>query len=310
MIISKNIVKNIIEYRYLYNKLNVVNVAYGIDDNYARCMATSIASFCVNNKNRNFCFYIIATDLSNNTKKNLNVIAKNFNIDIVIYEIDKRFFEDMPSVHVVSLAAYFRILLPVIVDSIDILFYIDADIICLKDASSFFDIKLNENIIAAIPDNKKMNKKRNNSLKLKQHIYFNSGVLIIDIKKWNKNRISDKLITVINKYKKIIKYEDQDALNIVLSKKVRYISKNFNCISLKDIDVREIVLLHFANHPKPWSRYWFLNIMNNKFTKQLYSEYEKLTPWKNKQLENNCSYKKIFKWIIKKILFKFNLYKG
>ena len=208
----------------------------------------------------------------------------------------------MPTVHVVSLAAYFRILLPIIVYNVDILFYIDADIICLKDASEFFDIKLKENIIAAIPDNEKMNRKRNDSLKLKNHVYFNSGVLIIDVKKWNKNKISNRIVTVINKYKDVIKYEDQDALNMVLSKKVKYISKKFNCINLKDIDVREIVLLHFANHPKPWNRFWFLNVINNEFTKNLYSKYEEMTPWKNCPLENKVNLKNMIKWIIKYLL--------
>lgn len=302
MNLNERIVKNIIEYRYLHDTLNIINIAYGIDDNYARCMATSIASFCMNNNNKNFCFYIIATNLSNETKKNLNVLAKNLNIDVVIYEIDNKFFKDMPTVHVVSLAAYFRILLPIIVYNVDILFYIDADIICLKDASEFFDIKLKENIIAAIPDNEKMNRKRNDSLKLKNHVYFNSGVLIIDVKKWNKNKISNRIVTVINKYKDIIKYEDQDALNMVLSKKVRYISKKFNCINLKDIDVREIVLLHFANHPKPWNRFWFLNVINNEFTKNLYSKYEEMTPWKNCPLENKANLKNMIKWIIKYLL--------
>lgn len=302
MNLNERIVKNIIEYRYLHDTLNIINIAYGIDDNYARCMATSIASFCMNNNNKNFCFYIIATNLSNETKKNLNVLARNLNIDVVIYEIDNKFFKDMPTVHVVSLAAYFRILLPIIVYNVDILFYIDADIICLKDASEFFDIKLKENIIAAIPDNEKMNRKRNDSLKLKNHVYFNSGVLIIDVKKWNKNKISNRIVTVINKYKDVIKYEDQDALNMVLSKKVRYISKKFNCINLKDIDVREIVLLHFANHPKPWNRFWFLNIINNEFTKNLYSKYEEMTPWKNCPLENKANLKNMIKWIIKYLL--------
>lgn len=302
MNLNERIVKNIIEYRYLHDTLNIINIAYGIDDNYARCMATSIASFCMNNNNKNFCFYIIATNLSNETKKNLNVLAKNLNIDVVIYEIDNKFFKDMPTVHVVSLAAYFRILLPIIVYNVDVLFYIDADIICLKDASEFFDIKLKENIIAAIPDNEKMNRKRNDSLKLKNHVYFNSGVLIIDVKKWNKNKISNRIVTVINKYKDVIKYEDQDALNMVLSKKVRYISKKFNCINLKDIDVREIVLLHFANHPKPWNRFWFLNVINNEFTKNLYSKYEEITPWKNCPLENKANLKNMIKWIIKYLL--------
>ena len=98
--------------------------------------------------------------------------------------------------------------------NVDKLYYIDADIICLKDADSFFCINLEDNIIAAVPDSEKMNNKRNKALNLGQHIYFNAGILIIDIEKWNNNKISDKILTVINKYKNIIKYEDQDALNI------------------------------------------------------------------------------------------------
>lgn len=299
---NKNIVENIIEYRYLCSELNVINIAYGIDDNYARCMATSIASFCINNKNKNFCFYIVASDLSDKTKTKLKILAKDYNISIIIYEINKDFFRNMPIIHEISLATYFRILLPDLVLDIDRLYYIDADIICLKDADSLFNINLEDNIIAAVADSEKMNNKRNKALNLKQHIYFNAGVLIIDIKKWNDNKISDRILTIINKYRNIIKYEDQDALNIVLSKKVKYISKKFNCINLKDINVEEIVLLHFANHPKPWNKFWFLNIINNEFTKNLYSKYEELTPWKNCPLENRASLKNIIKWIIKYLL--------
>ena len=299
---NKNIVENIIEYRYLCSELNVINIAYGIDDNYARCMATSIASFCINNKNKNFCFYIVASDLSDKTKTKLKILAKDYNINIIIYEINKDFFRNMPIIHEISLATYFRILLPDLVLDIDRLYYIDADIICLKDADSLFNINLEDNIIAAVADSEKMNNKRNKALNLKQHIYFNAGVLIIDIKKWNDNKISDRILTIINKYRNIIKYEDQDALNIVLSKKVKYISKKFNCINLKDINVEEIVLLHFANHPKPWNKFWFLNIINNEFTKNLYSKYEELTPWKNCPLENRASLKNIIKWIIKYLL--------
>lgn len=302
MNLNERIVKNVIEYRYLNDTLNIINIAYGIDDNYARCMATSIASFCINNKDKNFCFYIVASDLSDKTKIKLKVLAKDYNINIIIYEINKDFFRDMPIIHEISLATYFRILLPNLVLNVDKLYYIDADIICLKDADSFFCINLEDNIIAAVPDSEKMNNKRNKALNLGQHIYFNAGILIIDIEKWNNNKISDKILTVINKYKNIIKYEDQDALNIVLSKKVKYISKIFNCITLSDVDNKEIILLHFANHPKPWNRFWFLNIINNKFTKNLYSKYEELTPWKNYPLENKASFKNLIKWVIKYLL--------
>lgn len=304
MNLNEKIVKNVIEYRCLHNTLNIINIAYGIDDNYARCMATSIASFCINNKDKNFCFYIVASDLSDKTKIKLKVLAKDYNINIIIYEINKDFFRDMPIIHEISLATYFRILLPNLVLNVDKLYYIDADIICLKDADSFFCINLEDNIIAAVPDSEKMNNKRNKALNLGQHIYFNAGILIIDIEKWNNNKISDKILTVINKYKNIIKYEDQDALNIVLSKKVKYISKIFNCITLSDVDNKEIILLHFANHPKPWNKDWPLNIMYNEFSKNLYRQLENETPWKNSPLENNNSYKNKIKWRLKNILFK------
>lgn len=304
MNLNERIVKNIIEYRYLHDTLNIINIAYGIDDNYARCMATSIVSFCINNKNRNICFYIVASDLSDKTKIKLKVLAKDYNINIIIYEINKGFFRDMPIVHEISLATYFRILLPNLVLDVDKLYYVDADIICLKDADSLFNINLEDNIIAAVPDSKKMNNKRNKALNLRQHIYFNAGVLIIDIKKWNDNKISDKILTVINNYRNIIKYEDQDALNIVLSKKVKYISKIFNCITLSDVDNKEIILLHFANHPKPWSKDWPLNIIYNDFSKNLYKQLENETPWANLPLEKNNSYKNKIKWRVKNILFK------
>lgn len=304
MNLNEKIVKNVIEYRCLHDTLNIINIAYGIDDNYARCMATSIASFCINNKDKNFCFYIVASDLSDKTKIKLKVLAKDYNINIIIYEINKDFFRDMPIIHEISLATYFRILLPNLVLNVDKLYYIDADIICLKDADSFFCINLEDNIIAAVPDSEKMNNKRNKALNLGQHIYFNAGILIIDIEKWNNNKISDKILTVINKYKNIIKYEDQDALNIVLSKKVKYISKIFNCITLSDVDNKEIILLHFANHPKPWNKDWPLNIMYNEFSKNLYRQLENETPWKNSPLENNNSYKNKIKWRLKNILFK------
>lgn len=304
MNLNERIVKNVIEYRYLHDTLNIINIAYGIDDNYARCMATSIASFCMNNKNKNFCFYIVASDLSNKTKIKLKILAKDYNINIIIYEINKDFFRDMPIVHEISLATYFRILLPNLVLDVEKLYYIDADIVCLKDADILFNINLEDNIIAAVPDSKKMNIKRNAALKLKQHIYFNAGVLIIDIKEWNNNDTSDRILEVINKYKDIIKYEDQDALNIVLSKKVKYISKKFNCINLKDINIEEIVLLHFANHPKPWNEDWPLNFMYSDFTKDLYKQLENKTPWMNSPLEKNNSYKNKIKWRVKNILFK------
>lgn len=49
------VIKNTIKYHNYTNK-NLTHIGYGIDDNYVRCAATSIASICINNKNRSFLY--------------------------------------------------------------------------------------------------------------------------------------------------------------------------------------------------------------------------------------------------------------
>ena len=36
MNLNEKIVKNVIEYRCLHDTLNIINIAYGIDDNYTK----------------------------------------------------------------------------------------------------------------------------------------------------------------------------------------------------------------------------------------------------------------------------------
>ena len=46
-------IKNTISYIH-HNDNNSIHIGYGIDDNYARCTGTSIASFCINNHTQLF----------------------------------------------------------------------------------------------------------------------------------------------------------------------------------------------------------------------------------------------------------------
>lgn len=303
-----SVVQNIIQYKYRINNNNkLVNVSYGIDDNYGRCAATSIASICINNLDYDFNFYIIAAGLSERTKNNIKLLAKSFSINIIIYEIDKKFFEKLPIKAHIPISTYFRLILPILLkDSVDKLYYIDADVVCLKNAREFFEIDLGNDIIGAVPDIDKTANKRILALDLKEHIYFNAGVLIINVKRWNDFNVLEKCLNKLNEDPKKFLYQDQDALNLVLTKKIKYLSKNFNCISVSNINFFDIVLLHFANQPKPWNIKWNLNIMYNSFTKNLYSYYEEKTPWKNCKLLNNNKIKDILKWYLKRILFKIN----
>ena len=303
------IIKNKINYDYLIEKNNCRHISYGIDNNYARCMATSIASICINNKEYNFIFHIVGCNLSDITKRKIELLAKQYCIEINIYEIDSDFFKNLPIKDHIPVSTYFRLILPLLLKNVDILYYIDADIVCLKNANELFEINLENNIIGAIPDLGKTANKRITALDLKKHIYFNAGVLIINVKKWNAFDVLEKCLDKLNENPKKFLYQDQDALNLILTQKIKYLDKKFNCMYLYDMEFSDIILLHFVSLPKPWNKMWNLNLMNNDFTKNIYSFYENQTEWRDEPLLNKNTVKDIFRWYVKKILYKINIIK-
>lgn len=324
MDILNNSLKNVLEYQYSNKQeKNTVHIAYGIDNNYARCMATSIASFCINNPNQQFTFHIMADGLSVKTKEKIEQLAKYYKINIYVYEINTNFLSTLPTKIYLTTATYFRFLLPLILKNEKLLYYIDADIICLQNADELFDIKLGSNIIGAVPDLSWMNKKRNKALNLTEHTYFNAGMLVIDIKKWNEFKTFEKVIRAIQSEPKKFRYLDQDALNLILTKHIQYLETKFNCIDTDSINKNDIVLLHFAAHPKPWNIAFPISKICNSFNKNLYSYYEKQTPWKNIELEMPRNYKEMkqyaeslwkvnkkfycFKWYLRYVYYKFIL---
>lgn len=292
-----NILFNLINQKLYYNfsKQNntFINIGYGIDNNYARCCATSITSFCLNNPTKNFNFHIMAKDLSTTNKKQFEQLAQLYSINIYIYEINIDTLAKLPTQTHLPIATYFRFILPLILDNVDKLFYIDADIICLQNADDLFSINLKDNIIGAVPDLPWMNKKRNKTLNLQNHIYFNAGMLIINIDKWNNFNTFAKVLQAIQLEPQKFRYLDQDALNLILTKHIEYIDKKFNCIDLNTINHQDIILLHFAAHPKPWNIAFPISKVCNEFNKNLYQYYENKTPWKNLPLELPKNYKEM-----------------
>lgn len=292
-----NILFNLINQKLYYNfsKQNntFINIGYGIDNNYARCCATSITSFCLNNPTKNFNFHIMAKDLSTTNKKQFEQLAQLYSINIYIYEINIDTLAKLPTQTHLPIATYFRFILPLILDNVDKLFYIDADIICLQNADDFFNINLNDNIIGAVPDLPWMNAKRNKALNLRNHIYFNAGMLIINIAKWNNFNTFAKVLQAIQNEPQKFRYLDQDALNLILTKHIQYLDTKFNCIDINSTEQKNIILLHFAAHPKPWNIAFSISKICNEFNKNLYQYYENKTPWKNLPLEQPKNYKEM-----------------
>lgn len=323
MYLLEKSIKNIINYSFLKSTSNIVNVGYGIDNNYVRCCATSIISFYENNPKQNFHFHILASDFTKESINKFKILAQQYNINISIYIVDSNYFYKLPTKSVFPIPTYFRFLLPILNKNLSKIIYVDADIICLNNIEELLSFNLDNNIIAAVPDSETMNQNRNNALNLKSHIYFNAGMLLVNVKEWNKYNVTNKLIeTVLNTVYKL-DFLDQDALNLILTQKVVYLPKKFNYFNngkVTDKEIKDIVLLHFTASPKPWYMGWEISPLSNDYNRDLYKIYENKTPWRNsspvisrkvyhlltysKNLYHNGYYLKSIKYFILALLVK------
>lgn len=297
MNILTNSIKGITQYNYSKNSLaQSINIGYGIDNNFARCTATSIFSFHKNNPNKNFIFHILETDLSDFNKNKFKILSKKYSLNIIIYTINTDILRNLPSNITFTTAMYFRYIFPYILKNNEKIIYVDGDTLCLNNAEELFNINLENNIIAAVPDSEWANKMRNKALDLKNHIYFLSGMLIINAKKWNEFNTFNKLIKCLSIKQEKFLFPDQDALNLVLTKKIKYIEAKFNWAkeeNLSNDNLSNIIILHYAASPKPWFLAWSVNPKANDINRNLYKSYEKETPYFNMPLVKPRTYKEM-----------------
>lgn len=293
MIDKKSVQKIIVDKKIFGNenidRYNALNIGYIFDHGAVRGAGVSMCSICENNKNINIIFHAICTDLSKDDINKLEQLSVKYNRLIFLYFIDKnaKLFKNLV-IGKFPVTIWYRILLPYVVTCKKIL-YLDADIINLSSLEKLFNINMDNYDLLAVPDIEKTSSERIKKLRLNNDIYFNSGVLMINIDKWIKNNNSDKILEIAKIYNEKLILPDQDALNILFSKnkQIHYIDKKYNRVALwkeKNIieKLKKTVLLHFVQ-TKPWQEAWLYE--KRPYIENLYAEYEKLSPWKDMPLE-------------------------
>ena len=272
-----------------------MEVVCTIDENYISHCGVMLKSLFFNNPKYKFNVYIIHNGICNSGKTKLhNFIVQEGHIPSFI-EVDESLVKNAPVTHHVSLATYYRILIPLILkQSIEKVLFLDSDLIVRNDISELWNTDLKDNFVGAcleyVLDNYKIN------LGLKQGTeYFNAGVLLINLKKWREEQISDKILDYItHNSSKLISW-DQDALNVAFENKwkklnvewnvgqnfyrVNPLHEYFDLTSQKFNQLKtNPSIVHFTGSDKPW------HFINQHPLKSDYLLYKSLSPWKKDKL--------------------------
>ena len=275
---------------YIYGK-KAINIAYMVDNNYVPYMITSMHS-AIKNKNKEsvYNFYIIAENFSSeNIDKIKKIKEHNVNIEIIPARQKTLDYSHLGRFASFKIAMQ-KIFIPDYLENIDKVLYLDADTLVQKDLNKIYSTNMGGAYIGATKDGL--------MYQFPEHIteigldwrkfYFNSGVMLLNLKDMRKDAIIEKSITYFNTHYEV--FGDQDILNVVVNDKVIPISYRYNCNSTffeeKDAEFlsnfynekvyqtsREnydnAVILHFAGH-KPWTE-WY----THSYLKPLWYEYYK-----------------------------------
>jgi lipopolysaccharide biosynthesis glycosyltransferase len=186
----------------------------------------------------------------------------------------------------------------------DRLIYIDVDTIVQDDISKLWNMPLGDYTIGAVQDySGTIDCKWAGIPNYKQlglagdSKYFNSGVLLMNPKKWRAEKITDKVIEVLVKYKEFVVMPDQYGLNVVFANNWLELDPKWNWFANKEDEKPS--LIHFVEIKPIFTSYKFKDSYKQEFYRYL-----SMTPWKGFKpiSENRRLVRKFYNKIKKKIL--------
>lgn len=238
-----------------------IPVFFSVDDNYVPFLLVSLESIVSNSsKNNNYSFYVLNNGLKQeNIDKLLEYNKDNFKLNFV--NMAEKINDISAILHTrdyYTKAIYYRLFIPTLFPNLDKAIYIDCDIAVQSDVAELFDYDVTNNLLGAIADEAvslvpEFQAYTKNCLGIDGFKYFNSGVLVMNLKKLREINFETKFFNALTSYKLSVA-PDQDYLNVICKDRVTYIPKVWNKMPFPDnnLKVEDLKLIHYNLSYKPW----------------------------------------------------------
>ena len=251
-----------------------ISIVLASDDNYAQHGAVACASILVNHKGElPIHFYYFDDGISEEKQAGIAATVTERKGSITFIPTVQREIQAHTSGHV-NRAAYLRLLIPELVPgNVDRVIYLDTDLVVLDDIQELWDMDLGGKPLGAVPDlgilaSSRMRRQKEETLGIKEgKLYFNSGVMVMDLKAWRENQYGPQVIRCVEEGN--FRHHDQDGLNKVFQDNWQPLPLRWNVIPpvftlpvkvLKKSRWRNLALealerpavFHWAGRYKPW----------------------------------------------------------
>ena len=279
-----------------------MNILYASNDGYAPFLGISLFSLLINNKDAgDINIYVLSNNISNDKRMHLEKMVGEFERNIFfidISDLEKKFGFQINSngYNITTFARLFLDdLLPCEVEKV---LYLDSDIIICNTIKDFWNVDVEDCLLAAVPEVYMPHDKKAHIGLEKDDIYYNAGVLLINRKRWKKENLKDYFLKYYQEMGGSLLYNDQDIINHCCKNRIVSVHPKYNFepnvyyfpyFYLKRINrhyfagskkeykemIKNPTTIHFLGDERPWV----------KGNKNPYSEffyfYQKESGWDN-----------------------------
>lgn len=247
----------------------MINILISVNRNYLDKAKTMLHSLRRNHSEDNITVYLINRSLrGSEINKFRKYLKKHLRMDFMVIDISITEFDQLPlNTSRFSIEIYYRVIAQFLLpQTVERILWLDADIVFCGNISEFYYQDFEGSLLAVCPD---VNCEDKDIIIIKEslglsneHIYFNSGVLLLNIEALRKTTTLHEIVQSAQSIAQYLVYPDQDLLNYFYTGRVKYCNQNqYNCqatavVSLTPDQVNDIAILHYAGICKPWFFYY------------------------------------------------------
>lgn len=240
--------------------MKTVPIFFASNDRYVPYLDVAIISILSNvSQERSYEITILKTDISEDNQQKL-LKHQTDNVKIRFYDV-KDMLEPvknvLPDMFYYSLAAFYRLFIEKAFPQYDKAIYLDCDVVLLTDIAKLYDVDVGDNLVAAAYE---QNTSRapmftnyvEEIIGIPYYTYFNSGVMVMNLKEFRKFGVQDRFIKMLTTYNFDCLAPDQEYINVICHGRVKYLPTGWNKHSFPDPPEGDLNLVHYALADKPW----------------------------------------------------------
>jgi lipopolysaccharide biosynthesis glycosyltransferase len=228
-------------------------------------------------------------------------------------------FNDSFEIRNITKAAYYRLIIPLLIPQYSKIIYSDVDVIFLEGLNSVYNEDITNDYLAAVLSRGAVFDKEYNryvrGLNLDPWMYVHSGFLLINSQKM----IEDDICSRFKLYaSKKFHFQDQDIINIACKGKIKFLPLKYaytqgvfsslytsktlllQRFSEKEIsDASRAAIVHYEGQHKPWNSYCFrYDVWWEYYRKSVFFDAQFYFKVNNSLLPQNITFKNLMKTII------------